>query len=323
MDTIVPSSPANSSGREIVCVYGALRSGTTLLRLMLDSHPSLICSGETDFLFDHIEIDPSTEELIYDLGALARDRIFRLSGLALPSRKEASRALPELITGLRKKRRGTIILMNHRRPEMILRLLPKMKIIHIVRDPRDVARSSIGMLWAGNVFVGVDHWVATECAWDRVACRLDSLRVFTLQYERLVAQPGNTLKDLCRFLGKEFDETMLSYDASSSYDKPDMAKIEQWRHQLTPYEIGLLEEKIGHLLEERGYARSGHLPVVPSALFRAMLIARSKLSVKRRTIARYGLRDVTMLLVGRWLNISALRHRAERNIDKKTIGFLK
>jgi hypothetical protein len=315
---------AEQSGADkIVCVYGALRSGTTLLRLMLDAHPQLICPGESDFLFEHLRENPATGELFCDPAAMERDRIFRNSGLALPDRAEISQALPGLIAGLRKGRRGTLVLMTHRHPDRILRLFPRLKIVHMLRDPRDVARSSIGMLWAGNVFFGVDHWSATERAWDCVANQLDPSRVFTLRYEELVARPSTALEALCHFFGDEFDPAMLSYHATSTYQKPDSALIEQWRHNQTPREIGLVEAKIGDLLERRGYAPSGYAPVVPGAFDSAMLAAQSKLSVKHRTIARYGLRDVTMLFVGRLLGISALRHRVQRNIDEKVANYLK
>ena len=40
-----------------VALYGALRSGTTLFRLILKHHPALHNPGETDFLLDHIHAD--------------------------------------------------------------------------------------------------------------------------------------------------------------------------------------------------------------------------------------------------------------------------
>ena len=58
-----------------VAVYGALRSGTTLLRLMLDAHSRLSCPGETDFLFDHLRMQ--SDPPVYDEEALERNRIYR------------------------------------------------------------------------------------------------------------------------------------------------------------------------------------------------------------------------------------------------------
>ena len=57
-----------------VIAYGALRSGTTLLRLMLDMHPGLSCPGETDFLLDFTSIAPDGTVTI-DADRLGRNRI--------------------------------------------------------------------------------------------------------------------------------------------------------------------------------------------------------------------------------------------------------
>src|SRR6056297_3992604 len=66
-----------------VFVFGALRSGTTLLRLMLKSHPGIQSPGEADFLFDHVA--PAGDGgWRYDRAALERDRIFRAKHIAMP-----------------------------------------------------------------------------------------------------------------------------------------------------------------------------------------------------------------------------------------------
>ena len=46
-------------GSDPVFLYGALRSGTTVFRLMLDAHPLLSTCGEVDFLLDYLEPDSS------------------------------------------------------------------------------------------------------------------------------------------------------------------------------------------------------------------------------------------------------------------------
>ncbi|WP_425596530.1 sulfotransferase, partial [Roseobacter litoralis] len=40
-----------------VVLYGALRSGTTLVRLILDAHPDICCPGERDFMVDSLYDD--------------------------------------------------------------------------------------------------------------------------------------------------------------------------------------------------------------------------------------------------------------------------
>jgi hypothetical protein len=56
----------------------------------------------------------------------------------------------------------------HRHYDRLLRLWPEARFIHLVRDPRDVASSCIGMGWAGNVWTGVTRWIEAERLWDEV-----------------------------------------------------------------------------------------------------------------------------------------------------------
>jgi hypothetical protein len=49
--------------QDIVFVYGALRSGTTVFRLMLDSHPKISNPDEMDFLFDHVDLPPKSRTI--------------------------------------------------------------------------------------------------------------------------------------------------------------------------------------------------------------------------------------------------------------------
>jgi len=135
-----------------VAVYGALRSGTTLLRLMLNAHPQLSCPGETDFIFDHLHGTDTAAH--YDETALERDRIYRAHRTLY-----AGTPLPDLTPdALINRIAGTdniAVLMLHRRISRALALYPDLRVIHFLRDPRDVARSSIGMGWAGNVYYGL------------------------------------------------------------------------------------------------------------------------------------------------------------------------
>ena len=54
-----------------ILVFGALRSGTTLLRLMLKAHSGVQSLGEADFLFDHIE-KAADGTCLYDREALEK-----------------------------------------------------------------------------------------------------------------------------------------------------------------------------------------------------------------------------------------------------------
>ena len=134
-----------------------------------------------------------------------------------------------MIAALGQHRPGTLVLMLHRGLDRLLDLYPEARIVHMLRDPRDVARSSIGMGWAGHVYFGVDHWIKTERGWGRCLHRIPEDRRMELRYDDLIRTPHETLTRLCRFAGLDFDPAMLSYDSQSSYAAPDTSLIDQWR----------------------------------------------------------------------------------------------
>src|SRR5690606_30898833 len=99
----------------------------------------------------------------------------------------------------------------HRHFDRLLWLWPDARFIHLVRDPRDVARSCIGMGWAGNVWTGVERWVTAEQLWDRLRHRLTEARMLEVRYEDLLAAPDRVLARTCAFVGVDYAPAMLTY----------------------------------------------------------------------------------------------------------------
>lgn len=303
-----------------VAVYGALRSGTTMLRLMIDAHPLLSCPGETDFIFDHLKKGDGGIQC--DRDALEQNRIFRNYAAAngLPAADPLTpEALVNHVRGL--DRQG--LLMLHRNLEKVLEIFPEMRFIHLVRDPRDVARSSIPMGWAGTVWHGAAHWVETEGAWNRLLPHIDNSRILRISYETLIDDPETELRKLCAFCGVAYDAAMLSYDQGSTYSKPDPHLTFQWKRTQTRRETELVETRIGPLLEAAGYqaAYPGARP--PGAVERVSLFLRNKWVVWRHRSKRYGLRDPLLVAIAFKLRSPALARNAQRRIDNELTRHLK
>jgi hypothetical protein len=125
--------------------------------------------------------------------------------------------------------------------------------IHIVRDPRAVARSVTSMGWSGNPWAAVSRWVAVEESWNRLRERLPASRRHELRYEDLVADPRRELERICAFLGLAYHEAMLAYPRDSTYDLPDAISVDRWRSQLSPKQRHQVEDRVGRLLTERGF----------------------------------------------------------------------
>lgn len=278
---------------QIVFVYGALRSGTTAFRLMLDAHPDTANPGEYDFLFDHLRRDHThATGWRVDLDALQSDRIFSSSGLTLPRQNVPLDGL-DLIHAFFDQLRARapearVITLNvHRNCRRIHDALPDAKFIHLIRDPRDVARSSIPMGWAAHIYYGVDHWIETERDWGMISTLIQPENQFELRYESLFSDWETELKLVCDFLNVPWSPLMLTYHEHTSYAAPDPKLIEQWRQKCSTDALALLEGKVGDLMNARGYV-CATTPRTPTRSERITLAANHKIYRWRFGTQAYG-----------------------------------
>ncbi len=321
-DIINMGARGSSVGQDLV-VYGALRSGSTLLRLMIDAHPSLYCNGEHDYLFDHVSFDRTVNRWVLDRKQLLTDRIFLNHGLACPETTDAKAAVEDLLEQLSRKSGGKLVIMIHRNLDAAISLLNNPLIVHLIRDPRDVAASSIGMGWAGNVYYGVDHWIATEKEWARTSPRAPGSAVLTLRFERLIADPNSELSDLCGFYGVEFTPLMLEYHRSTTYEPVDPRLASQWKTKRTNKEIALIELRVGAFLGASGFKPSNVEPIKLSRLNILNLWFNNKAYIWRMRIERFGVIDSMSVAVARRLGVEAWAKPAMLRINARTKRYLK
>lgn len=275
--------------RNPVIIYGALRSGTTLLKLLFDMHSDIDNPGEFDFLTDCLRRQDDGEWHV-DRDYLKVDRIFVDSGIVLRDDLEGLDLVHDMVDQIQSRGDGSIIAINlHRNAWAIDLICPGAKIVHIVRDPRDVARSSIGMGWCGLAYFGVDHWIDTEKAWDQIVSGLAAERWLELRYEDLVRAPEKTLQGVCAFMGQTFEPDMLRFHETSTYQPIDGALAEQWRRKASIAELSEVEVKLGPLLTQKGYERSDAPQITLGLFTRKRLWARNKAATIRQSVENYGL----------------------------------
>jgi len=205
-------------------IVGVPRSGTTLLRMMIDAHPDVAIPPETGFLPALADLDPTrdaaaaTGEIIttfhtwpdFGLDAAAlRDTLDRRSPIT-PS--DAARTFYASYAECHGKGRwGDKTPTYGASIDRIARLLPEARFIHIIRDGRDVMVSVRG-LWfrpGDTVEACAEDWM-TRLSHTR-ALGAAVPHYLEVRYEALVRQPGATLDGICRFLELRFDRRMLSY----------------------------------------------------------------------------------------------------------------
>lgn len=308
----------------VVFVYGALRSGTTMFRLMLNSHPGLSNPGEVDFLFDHLYADTTYPTgWRYDREGLMAGRIFRAHQLQLHPDLEGLDLMADMLRQFQERAPGTVLTVNvHRNIMRIAKLFPTPRIIHMLRDPRDVARSCIGMGWVGTSYHGASVWIDTERDWDRVAPRLSPDQVLTLTFEDLMRDLEPELARVCNFLQVPLHAEMLGYHRASSYDPPDATIAQQWRRKAEPHEIALIEGRCADLMTSRGYPpECGPRP--PGPVEKLALATTNRTGRWRHNIKLYGLPLYAAHHATRLPGLRAFRSRIRKRMDAKVIAWLK
>lgn len=270
-----------------VFLVGAERSGTTLLRLMLDSHPDLAFRYESEVLVEKISEDGVFPDLAQYHEHL---RTYRFVDRPIidPNLDYASLArsiLEQKRAADGKPRIGAVV---HSHFDRLLFLWPDARFIHILRDGRDVARSVVEMGWEGEAWGGVERWLLAEQLWMKMQKLVTPERCLDVRYEELVTDPVATLTRICEFIGIGYTDAMFAYTQTSPYRYPDPSLAFQWKHKLSAREVQLVESRIGHMLAVRGYALSGLPQLELDASERAILGLRNWLGVGLHRVQSLG-----------------------------------
>ena len=205
-------------------VCGVTRSGTTLLRLMLDSHPDLAIPGETHWLPKLIKQFERGKQSADDAADLIIDHKrwgdFHLDGEHLRARMrelqpvtaaDAIRTFYRVYAEREGKTRygdktpGYIKEMNR-----IQRVLPEARFIHIIRDGRDVSLSHLRMNW------GPETYEESARLWRNRIRRAQRMsrnveHYMEVRFEDLVQDTEGVLRRVCDFIELDFDPVMLDY----------------------------------------------------------------------------------------------------------------
>lgn len=213
-------------------IFGSPRSGTTLLREMLNQHSDILIPEETSFIvpcayiLDRVADPNAGRRMIFDMIVNAKD--FTVTLAAYLSREDIWRAvsgadytllgvLSAIYTELGKKTGKRITADKSPNDLLSVQILQNLglfqgdvKILHIVRDIRAVVLSLLKVDWApadiGNTFPRT--WSATNVHLSTVMSGSSSYHL--LRYEDLVGQPDHELKKICAFLNVDYQESMLS-----------------------------------------------------------------------------------------------------------------
>ncbi len=205
-------------------VCGVTRSGTTLLRLMLDSHPEVAIPGETHWVPKLIKSFERGEQTAADAAHLAIDHKrwgdFHLDAAELRARIEGLDPVTAADTirafyMLYAEREGKIRYGDKtpgyvREMRRIQRVLPEARFVHIIRDGRDVSLSHLRMNW------GPETYEQSARLWRNRIRKARKMapsvnHYMEVRFEDLVADTEGVLRRVCDFIELDFDPVMLDY----------------------------------------------------------------------------------------------------------------
>lgn len=306
----------------LIFLVAPVRSGSTFLRLMLDAHPEISDPGEFDFLFDLVTDSGDVPESAKYIRWLEENRIFRSKQLEV----DDSLGYPALIGSFiqQLEQEDCVLVLNvHRHFDRIPYLFPEALYIHLLRDPRDVARSAVGMGWAGDVYHGVDIWLEAEQSWDRLKRRLGPEQFIEIKYEEVLEDVQGSLARICDFARVKYTDRMLDYAENSTYELPDKSLSYQWKRTYSQRELRFVEAKLGGFLKMRGYLPSGIAPVYPGPAQRAGLLMRNKYVRVGFEVRKYGFRLYLEGILTRRVGWAVWKDSVRRRVREIDIKGLK
>jgi Sulfotransferase family len=316
--------PAPAQNTRFVFLVGAHRSGTTLLRLMLEHHPAISAPGEFDFLTE-IMTDRSSQPTGAEyLQSISSHRGFLSQSFDCDPTGTYASLVHSFVRQLWQRAPARVfVAVVHSGFHELPALWPEALYIHMLRDPRDVSASAVKLGWAGNVYTAVNRWITAESEWDKLRARIRSEAYYELKYEDLVTTPESKLRELCTFLGLEYSAEMLTYHRNTTYGPPDASLANQWRRNLSGAEIGLVEGVLGDRLQHRGYQPSGERVVHPSWSRRWRLHWHDRTSRFLFRLKRFGVVNTVGMAVARRLRLAGLERRIQLRVNEVAKQHLK
>ncbi len=244
-------------------LVGAERSGTTLFRLLVDSHPEVTCIEGLDYVISAVGADGSYPDLDAYEQYLATETVYSTSGFEIDRSKGG---FAEVVDDFMTQRmaaagKSNVAALLHDGFEKALALWPDAKFVHIVRDPRAVGLSTVPFEWGGHPYIGIYKWIDEEREWMALTEKLPADRWMEVRFEELVTDHVAQLTKVCEFMGLSYTDEMLSYAAVTDYEAPIPGKADEWRSVITDEQIQYVEARVGDLLVERGFEPSG-LPAI-------------------------------------------------------------
>jgi len=248
-----------------IIIGGFYRSGTSLVRRLLDAHPRIHCPPEIKFFRDFYGYYPKDDlahlRFFFTVRTIGieEEELLRIFGRAFIYTHECAAARAK------KERWGD------KNPENVLFLrqwdilLPEgFLFIHVVRNPLDALASLKEMNFFRTIPAEFNERVSLYAQFREAGEKYEKDypdRSFTLSYESLVANPVVVLDELFHFLGERFEPEVMTSVCNtgrgqgledpkvSSTREIHLMSVGRWRRDLTPQEVDIARSRLHEWLE--------------------------------------------------------------------------
>ena len=264
--------------KKAIFIVGCGRSGTTMLGAMLGVGNNCITTPESQFNMDIYRQLPDFDAS-KALNTLKYHKRFRIWELDISDYedilslcKNHHEFIYTLVSIYAKKfypDKNADIWIDHtpanvRKCDILLKVFPEAKIIHIIRDGRAVAASHKKVNWGKHYMPDMaSHWL------ERVSLGLASQvkyprSVMQVSYEDLIQNTTGVLKEICSFADIDYTPNMERGEGFilPSYTRhqhrlvgtpPNPSRMNSWKNELSKREIEIFEYGAGNLLRILGY----------------------------------------------------------------------
>lgn len=274
-----------SSENKPFFIVGSHRSGTTLLRLILNSHSQLAIPFESNFIprvnqrleeFGDLQVSANMARLLDEIskdsfvreGQLIRDKAAVLSRAGPTYASLIDAIFSEYALAEGKTRWGDKDPDNLEAMDLLWDLFPGCKFVHLVRDGRDVAVALRKLQWGSRSIPRLaEKWSVSTVTARKIGNVLGKEHYLEVRFEDLLTDPNNVIKRICAFLSVDFEATLLEYHKDANKHIPQShieqhqasvspinpAKLQIWRKEMSRADQVVYEQVAGAALKMFGY----------------------------------------------------------------------
>lgn len=277
---------------QAILMVGEQRSGSNLLRLILNSSPEIAAPHPPHILqhlmplvsgYGDLRDEAVMAKLVDDVCRLVENnpvhwegiRIFDRNQVRSLCRENSLVAVFAAVMQIYAQRHGASAwlcksMQNIRWARELNDYLLRPKFIYLFRDPRDVALSfSKAVIGDKHPYHVIQKWAELQRLCLAAEKFLPPDQFMRVRYESMIRDPEQIIRDICRFLEIEFVPAMMEFHRSQEADRtarqstlwanltrPMMAdNAQKFLQEMPRAHIRIVETLAGDLIDRLGYER--------------------------------------------------------------------